>query len=41
MHWQALQFCELVKNKLPEIFINARVVEVGSHYVNKSIRVLF
>lgn len=41
MHWQAFQFCELIKSQIPELFSHSKVVEIGSHFVNKSIRVLF
>eukprot|EP00493_Phyllostaurus_siculus_P027669 UN28017 len=41
MHWQALQFCVFVKEQIPALFVKSRVVEIGAHYVNRTVRALF
>jgi len=41
MHWEAYQFVAVIKGILPKSFISKRVLEVGSYFVNDSIRTLF
>lgn len=41
MHWQAKQFVESIRCLLPDYFRNVDVLEIGSAYVNGSIRDIF
>ena len=41
MHAEQREFCERVKNRFPEKFINQDVLEIGSQNINGSIRELF
>jgi len=41
MHEEAVSFCEMVRSKHPELFIKAKVLDVGSCDVNGNNRYLF
>ena len=41
MHFEAFQFISSIKSLYPHYFVRQRVLEVGSHCVNESIRSLF